>query len=111
MKNAKFIKTALIVGSLVAATSAFADMPSTISSAGITTGAISHVSSSTLTDGTSKSQLSAFAGVPTAAVSQNEMQMAGEGIRLPILPIKPSPSLCKIFPFVLVCNPRPHRPW
>ena len=80
MKSVKFIKSALIVGSLVIATSAFADTPSTISSAGITTGAVSHVSSSTLTNGTSKSHLSAFSGVSTEAVSKPELNtVSGDG--------------------------------
>jgi ABC-type molybdate transport system substrate-binding protein len=80
MKNVKFIKSALIVGSLVIASSTFADTPSTISSAGITTGAASHLSSSTLTNGNSKSHLTAFAGVPTAAVSPVELNtVSGDG--------------------------------
>lgn len=79
MKNVKFIKTALIVGSLVVTSSAFADMPSTISSAGITTGAISHVASS-LPNTSSKGQLNAFAGVSTQAVSPVELKtVSGDG--------------------------------
>ncbi|MFI3191124.1 hypothetical protein BCS42_09250 [Crenothrix sp. D3] len=80
MKNAKFIKSALIIGSLVVASTAFADTPSTINSVGITTGAVSHVSSSTLTSIPSKSQLNAFAGIPTNAVSPVELNaVSGDG--------------------------------
>jgi hypothetical protein len=73
----------LIIGSLVLASSAFADMPSTISSTGITTGGVSHVSPSTLTSVPSKSHLSAFEGVTTNAVSPEESnQVSGDGWNL-----------------------------
>jgi hypothetical protein len=89
MKNMKFIKSALIVGSLVVASTAFADTLSTVNSVGITTGAVSHVSSSILTNVPSKSHLSAFAGVPTNAVSPTELnQVSGDGLREIINKIK-----------------------
>jgi hypothetical protein len=108
MKNAKFIKSALIVGALVLASSAFADMPSTISSVGITTGAVSHVSSSALTSASSKSQLNAFTGVPTNAVSPAELnQVSGSGLIKPF----PIPNLCKFAPRLCpIRSPFPSRP-
>jgi hypothetical protein len=69
----KFIKSVLIVSSLVFATSTFADMPSTISSTGITTGTVSDINSSIPISGTSKSQLNTFSGVSTQAVSIDEL--------------------------------------
>lgn len=80
MKSVKFIKSVLIVGSLVLATSALADMPPTISSTGITTGGVSHVSSSS-PNVSSKGQLNAFSGVSTLAVSPVELNaVSGEGL-------------------------------
>lgn len=80
MKNMKFIKFVLLVGSLVVTTSTFADIPSTISSEGITTGIMSNTSSST----SSKSHLSAFANIPTAAVSPDELNKTS-GEMLPLV--------------------------
>lgn len=79
MKNAKFIKSALIVGLLVVTSSAFADTLSTVNSAGITTGAVSHVASS-LPNTSSKGSLNAFAGVSTQTVSPVELKtVSGDG--------------------------------